>query len=130
MWLRAIALWLAFMLIAIANGALRELVLVELLGQRKAQMVGTAALAVIILLAALLTVGWLKARGRLSHWLVGLFWVALSIAFEFLFGHYVLGESWEALIAAYRIDQGSPWPVFLVVLLVAPYLAAALRGRL
>jgi O-antigen/teichoic acid export membrane protein len=126
---RAVALWLLLMVVAIANGVLREKLLMGWFDPGTAQVVSTAMLAVLVLLLTVLTVGWLRARGRLGYLAVGVIWVALSVAFEFLFGHYVLGESWQALLAAYRIDQGSPWPVFLLVVLVAPYLAATLRGR-
>jgi hypothetical protein len=126
---RAFALWLLLMVVAIVNGVLREKLLMGWLDRGTAQIVSTAMLAVLVLLVTALTVGWMKVRGRLRYVIVGVIWVALSVAFEFLFGHYVLGESWRALLTAYRIDQGSPWPVFLLVVLVAPYLAATLRGR-
>lgn len=129
MFYRAFVLWLLLMVVAIANGVLREKLLMGWLDPGTAQIVSTAMLTALILLVTVLTVGWMKLRGRPRYLAVGVIWVALSIAFEFLFGHYVLGESWQALLAAYRIDRGSPWPVFLLVVLVAPYLAATLRGR-
>lgn len=128
MFFRALALWVLLMVIAIANGVLREKLLMNWFSVSTAQVVSTALLAVLILLVAVLTVGWLRVRRRLGYLLTGVIWVSLSVAFEFLFGHYALGESWQTLLAAYRIDQGRPWPVFLLVVLVAPYLAATVRG--
>lgn len=129
MFYRVFVLWALLMVIAIANGVLREKLLMEWFSTGTARIVSTAMLAVLVLLVTVVTVGWLRLRGRLGYRSVGVIWVSLSVAFEFLFGHYVLGESWQVLLAAYRIDQGSPWPVFLLVVLVAPYLAATLRGR-
>ena len=38
--------------------------------------------------------------------MVGIAWVALTVAFEFLAGHYVFGNSWEKLLADYNVLRG------------------------
>ena len=55
-------------------------------------------------------------------WYIGLFWMALTVAFEFLFFHYVGGHSWEALLANYDMAKGRLWPLILVWVAIAPYL--------
>ena len=45
----------------------------------------------------------------------------MTLAFEFLFGHYVAGHSWSRLIADYNILEGRVWSLFLVWIAVLPY---------
>ena len=59
---------------------------------------------------------------------LGLFWTILTMAFEFLFGHYVMGHSWDALWADYNVLQGRLWPLVLIVTLFGPLLAQKIRG--
>ena len=51
-----------------------------------------------------------------------------TIAFEFLFGHYAMGHSWDFLWADYNVFQGRLWPLVLMVTLFGPLLAQKLRG--
>ena len=42
----------------------------------------------------------------LDLFLIGLFWVTITVVFEFGFGHYVVKHSWEHLIADYNLLKG------------------------
>jgi hypothetical protein len=48
--------------------------------------------------------------------------MALTVAFEFLFFHYVGGEPWPELLANYDLSEGRLWPLILLWVAVAPYL--------
>ncbi|HUW75934.1 MAG TPA: hypothetical protein VMV70_04585 [Gallionella sp.] len=52
---------------------------------------------------------------------IGLLWVALTVAFEFLFFHYVGGHSWSELLANYNVFKGRVWIVVLIWVATAPY---------
>lgn len=52
--------------------------------------------------------------------MVGTVWVALTVAFEFLAGHYVFGNSWERLLADYNMVRGRLWILVLLANLFAP----------
>ena len=54
-------------------------------------------------------------------------WLALTIAFEFAFGRLVAKRSWDELFQSYRFEGGDLWPVVLVIVAIAPLLAAKLR---
>jgi hypothetical protein len=41
---------------------------------------------------------------------VGGIWTALTIGFEFGFGHYVAKEAWPKLLRAYNVSAGELWP--------------------
>ena len=53
---------------------------------------------------------------------IGLLWMALTVAFEFLFFHYVGGHLWAALLANYNLAAGRLWVLVLLCLLLAPSL--------
>jgi hypothetical protein len=61
---------------------------------------------------------------------VGVLWLVLTLAFEFLVGHYVFHKSWPALFEDYDLSRGRIWVAVLVVVLIAPLWTARLRGLL
>jgi hypothetical protein len=65
-----------------------------------------------------------RAQGATSGELlrVGLVWTALTLAFEFLFGHYVSGQSWRALRADYDVTRGRLWPLVVAATALGPWL--------
>jgi hypothetical protein len=59
---------------------------------------------------------------------VGGIWLVLTIAFEFLFGHYVAGHTWSRLLHDYNIVEGRLWGLVLLTIASAPYLFYKLRA--
>ena len=55
-------------------------------------------------------------------WATGFWWLALTILFEFGFGHFVAGHSWQTLLADYNIFAGRLWLFFLGWITVMPWL--------
>lgn len=123
MLLRAIAVWLLIMVLAIANGAAREALLAPRLGERAAHVASTGVLCLLVFAAAWSAIRWIGPGSLSSAWTVGATWLALTLAFEFLAGHYLLGASWEKLLADYNLLQGRVWPLVPLSTLVAPPLA-------
>lgn len=128
--LKALALWLAILLLAIANGALREAVLLPALGSTAGLVASGTLLCLLIFLVALVSVRWLGAASSRQAWFVGWFWLVLTIAFEFGFGALVQHKPWPEMLAAYSFEGGNIWPLVLGVTLVAPASARALRRPL
>lgn len=127
---KAAALWLAILALATANGIAREKILVAALGPFAAQVASGIVLSACIFLVALAAAPW---YGRLAsaQWLeVGVLWLALTLVFEFGFGHLVLHKTWTELFEAYTFKGGDIWPLVLLVSLLAPWLTAKLRGVL
>ena len=48
--------------------------------------------------------------------------VALTVVFEFVFGHWVDEKSWAELAGNYAIWNGKLWPLVLASLAIAPFL--------
>lgn len=120
--MRILMTWLVMLIVAIANGALRDLtygkLLPALLANQLSCVSGIMLLGAVIYLYAR---SWPFSSAKQS-WLIGLFWMTLTVAFEFLFFHYVAGHSWETLLANYDVMSGHLWPLILLWVWVAPYL--------
>jgi hypothetical protein len=54
--------------------------------------------------------------------IVGFVWLFLTILFEFGFGHYIMGNPWGKLLRDYNLAEGRVWSLFLVWLIIAPYI--------
>jgi len=54
-------------------------------------------------------------------------WLVLTVAFEFLFGHYVAGQPRKKLLADYNLLAGRLGVLILVTLLFTPVLAGRSR---
>ena len=104
--LKACGVWLGMLLAAFLNGALRELLLVRLVGEQIGHVISVFLLSGAIfgiIYAFVKVLGPLPASTLLG---IGLFWLVLSLLFEFGFFHYALHEPWEKLWADYNILRG------------------------
>ena len=126
---KALVIWLAILMLAMANGFLREFVLMPRLGNPASLVLSGLLLSALILGVTYLSVPWLQPRGSAQYWLVGFGWLALTLVFEFSFG-LGQGKSWSVMLEACSFKGGNLWPVVLAVTALAPYLAAKLRGWL
>lgn len=114
--------WLPMVAIAIANGALRELTYGRRLSERFAHQISTAIAALLLGAYIWLVVSiWppVSAGQAVS---IGLLWLVLTLAFEFLFGHFVAGHSWARLWRDYNLLAGRIWLLVPVCVAFLPYL--------
>lgn len=125
---KAFAVWLGILVLAIANGTLREAVLVPALGTSPGFILSGVLLSGFILVVACFALPWFGRAPEASYAAIGFGWLCLTLAFEFTFGHIIQGKSWSQLLEAYTFKDGNIWPVVLLVTAVAPYAAARIRG--
>lgn len=128
--LKGAAVWLLLVAVAVGNGLLRDLALAPLFGPVAALAVSGMLLAGLVFLVAFLT---LPAIGRTTaavYWAIGILWLGLTLAFEFLFGHYVAGKPWRDLTQVFNIARGDLFVLVLVATGCSPWLAARTRGWL
>ncbi len=127
--LKALAVWVGILVLAVLNGAMRESLLIPRLGAAAGFVLSGLLLSMLILLVAYLSLAWIGTRYPAELVGIGLGWLALTIVFEFSFGLWQ-GKSWQVILEAYTFRGGNIWPVVLVVTACAPYLAAKLRDWL
>ena len=125
--MKTIVVWVAILLVAILNGALRDTVLVNILGSVAARFLSGIILCVAIIIAAALTAGWFAPLSPGSRWYIGVWWLMLTLGFELYIG-YAQHQSWQTLLDAYAFQGGNLWPLVLVTTLIAPWLGARIRG--
>jgi hypothetical protein len=127
---RALAVWIAILVLANVNGALRELWLIPHMGAVPGRTLSTLLLSGLVFLLTWLTIGWIHPSTRSEALAIGAFWLVLTLAFEFLAGHYIFRKPWADLLVDYDITRGRIWILVLVVVLLAPLWTGRLKGLL
>jgi hypothetical protein len=127
---KAVGIWLLMVVAAILNAALREKVLLPLFGIRAALPLSGIVLSGLVFVITLLCIQFINSPDGSTYLGIGLLWVTLTVAFEFIFGHYVLGKSWEEIVQIFNITKGDLFSLVLVTSAVSPWLCAKLRGLL
>jgi hypothetical protein len=127
---KAFLIWFGILVLAIANGTLREAILIPALGKAPAFFVSGILLSLLILAATYLSLPWLGSLQATEYIAIGLAWLFLTLAFEFTFGRLIQGKPWSQILDAYTFKDGDIWPVVLIVTAIAPYIAARLRDWL
>lgn len=125
--LKGFVVWLAILGLAFGNAALRELVLIPQLGKAQGLALSGVFLAALVVVVAWVSLPWLGMQRMAGLLAIGFGWLVLTIAFDFAMGR-LQGKPVQQLLDAYTFKDGNLWLLVLLVTLVAPYLAAKLRG--
>lgn len=112
--------WLVLMILGVANGIVRELTYGRRLSELRAHQLSTLTGVLVMTLAVWLLSLFIRPSSMEIALLIGLIWLALTVAFEFGFGHWVARHTWEELLADYNILEGRLWPLFLLWMLLLP----------
>jgi hypothetical protein len=126
-WPRALAAWLLIVVAETVHGTLRQLFLAPAIGDLPARQVGVLVGSLIIFVVAWLTIRWIGARTRGQQLAVGAAWLVLIVTFEFALGT-ALGYSRARMLEDYDLAAGGYMGFGLFFLLLAPFLAARVRG--
>jgi hypothetical protein len=114
--------WLPMVAIAIINGSLRDLWYGRYLSKLAAHQLSTLTLMLLFAVYIWLVIRYQPPASAAEPWTVGLIWLALTIAFELGFGHYVAGHRWDELLADYDLTAGRVWILIPLWGTLAPYL--------
>jgi hypothetical protein len=125
--LRSLAVWLILIAAEILHGILRGIFLVPCVGEFRSGQIGVFTGSLIIMVIALVFVRWIGATRSSQLLGIGALWLCLTLAFEFLFGYFVAGATWERLASDYNVPQGGLLPFGMVVLLMSPLIAGKVR---
>jgi hypothetical protein len=119
--MKYLAAWFVLLVVAMINGALRDLTygrqLPELLANQLSCLSGIILFGVVFYQFVR---RWPPASARQALY-IGWFWMALTVAFEFLFFHYIAGHPWPELLANYDIANGRLWPLIPLWVAFGPY---------
>jgi len=129
-YLHAFAVWIIFGVVANLNGIFRNWVVSPRLGDYAGHVISSVILVCLIFIITFLFIKRSKnAYSNLDLILMGVFWLLLTIAFEFVFGHYVIGHPWAKLVADYNILRGRLWIFIPLTTLIAPYISGRLLSK-
>ena len=127
--LKSLLVWVCFIPVAILNGGLREHVLARALGEKWAlPLSGIILSACIFLITWLLLPRTVKALSAKDSLRIGICWVFLTIAFEFVSG-LAGGNTIKELLAAYNPLTGNLWLLVLATTLLSPVMAGRISMR-
>lgn len=120
MW-KYILAWIPMVFIAIANGLFRERFLASHLTELQAHQASTISILILFSIYIWILLALIRPESAKQAMMIGLLWLGLTVIFEFLFGHYVAGHSWQKLLNDYNILQGRVWIVVLFWITAGPY---------
>jgi hypothetical protein len=127
--LRYLIAWLVMLIVSVANGAVRDFTYGKYISELHAHQLST--LSGMVLLGAVIFSFvhlWPPASARQAMF-IGLIWMLFTVAFEFIFFHFVAGRPWAELLANYDLLHGRIWVLLLAWIALAPYLFHRLRER-
>ena len=119
-WATWLAGWTGMLVLALANGTLRALVVQPAIGEEAARRVAT------VVLLGVLTgyVWWLHRRRPIptarQSWAIGSAWAGLTLAFEFGWGGLVEGLSPGTMLADYDVTAGRIWALVPIWTVAVP----------
>jgi hypothetical protein len=126
---KAILAWLLLFAVMFANGAVRVVVLQPQLGEDRARQGASLSGLALVLIVSWLFVRVSPEASTAKLWWVGVAWLVATVAFEFLFGHFVSGLSWHALLADYNILRGRLWSLILIGVCLGPWFWGVVVAR-
>lgn len=127
---RALAIWFLLLVTAILLAIFREGVLTPRVGDHGSHLLGTALAVAFMATIIGVTLPWVMP-GLQSRplWILGISWTVMTVAFEFLFGHYVMGHPWSRLFHDYNLLAGRVWVLVLLTVFLAPVILGRLIPR-
>jgi hypothetical protein len=125
---RGLFVWVIIMVAEVLHGTARVAFLEPSVGDFRARQIAVFTGSAMLLAMTIIFARWIGASS-VRQWIgIGLLWLGLTLAFEVLFGRLVMGYSWERLTSDYNLLRGGLLPIGLLVLAVAPLIAAKVRG--
>lgn len=124
---RYVLAWIPMLVLAVANGALRQLTFARVMPELRAHQLSTLiGSAVIGLFIWFVIRAWPPASSR-EVLLIGLVWLVLTVAFEFFMGLVLAHRPLSEVLRDYDLLAGRVWVLFLVWLTFAPWVFFRLR---
>lgn len=124
---RYVLAWVPMLVIAIANGALRQATFAKVMPELRAHQLSTVIGSVLIGLFIWFVVRtWPPSSSRQAlH--IGLVWLVLTVAFEFFMGLVLAHRPLSQVLNDYNPLAGRVWILFLIWLTLAPWVFFRLR---
>jgi hypothetical protein len=120
--------WIGMVILAILNGTLREKGYKKFMGELPAHQLSTLIGIILFGVYIWFLTGMFPIASSEQALVIGGMWLAMTILFEFVFGHYVMHHSWGKLFYDYNLLKGRVWILILIWTTIAPYLFYRMRN--
>lgn len=124
LFLKAIMIWFIMAIFAVLNGIMRENIFVPYLGEAAALPISGITLSIIIFTVTFLSFKLFDKSSSMGYLYIGMLWVTMTLAFEMLFGHFVMGKSWRELFEVFNVFKGDLFVVALLVTFFSPIIVS------
>lgn len=111
--------WFPMLLLAICNGALRDMVYKKYTGELPAHQLSTISLILLFAFYIYVVVNKIPIHSVNQAMIIGIMWLMMTLLFEFGFGR-IRGNSWAKLLHDYNILEGRIWVLVPLWVLLAP----------
>jgi hypothetical protein len=125
-WKYAIA-WLPMPLIGIINGSIRQFGYGKFMSELTAHQISTFTGMILLGFYVWFLSRLWRIKSSIQALTIGGIWLSLTVAFEFMFGHYVMGNPWSRLLQDYNLLEGRLWVLVLIWITIAPLVFKARR---
>jgi hypothetical protein len=117
---RYILAWIPMILMGIINGILRETTYGKYFDELRSHQLSTLTgiLFFSLYIGTLVHFWGLESANQAIT--IGLIWLVLTVAFEFLFGHFIAGHPWSKLLQDYNLLAGRVWIFVLLAITLVP----------
>jgi hypothetical protein len=114
-------------ILAILNGAIREKAYGQFMRELSAHQLSSFTGLVLFGVYIWVLTGLFRIESSRQALLIGGMWLIMTVVFEFIFGHFVMGHPLNKLFNDYNILKGRVWSLVLIWTAVAPYLFYRIR---
>lgn len=123
LFISSILVWLLLVAAATINGFFREFYLKAIFNDTISYFFSAWLLIIIIFIFTYLFLRRYKNQYLKKHLIfIGIIWFSFTVFFEFVFGRFAAGYSWEELLTDYNLLNGRIWILVLLSCLTFPYL--------
>jgi hypothetical protein len=123
LFLKSLSVWFILAISAIVIAMVRVNVLLPHFGEQNAHQIGTFIYLIVQFIIIHIFIKKIKIKAVKTLLGIGIFWVIITIVFEFVFGHYVTGHPWQKLFADYNLLNGRLWVLVLINNITAPLIS-------
>jgi hypothetical protein len=124
---RYVLAWIPMLLIAIANGALRQAVFATRMTELGAHQLSTLTGAILIGAFIWIVIRKWPPASDAEAIRIGLLWTAMTIAFESFMVLVLMDQPLERAVADYNLLAGRLWVLFLAWLGIAPWVLSQMK---
>ncbi len=126
--LRYVLAWLPMLLIAVANGALRQSTFAKFLPELRAHQLSTLSGSIFVGVFIWFVIRAWPPSSAWQAWQIGAVWLILTVAFETFMGLVLQRRPFMQVLGEYNLRAGRVWVLFLLWLTAAPWVFYTLRG--